>query len=149
MQEKIKDYQQRLEGYADQLQDVRVIGLLTFAIIVLLVSWSGVKAIDTNYRLQKQITSLQQQNDVQELSNNNLKLQNEYYNSQQYLELEARQNFGLAMPGETELLVPTNIALAHTVKLANAEQEQATTTKAKQPGYQRNFQAWMNFFLHR
>ncbi|MGF7229553.1 MAG: septum formation initiator family protein [Candidatus Saccharibacteria bacterium] len=149
MQEKLKIYQEKIEAYADQLHDVRVVGLLTFALMILLISWSGVKAIDTNYRLQKQISQLQQQNDVSELSNNNLTLQNEYFNNNQYLELAARQNFGLAMPGETELLVPTSVAMAHTVDVKNPEDVQTTQTKAKQPAYQRHFQSWMNFFLHR
>lgn len=149
MREKIKQYQQLLEKYTDQLHDVRVLGLLTFGVICLLISWSGVRAIDTNYELQKQISHLEQQNQVGRLANNNLNLQNQYFNTDQYLELAARQNFGLAKGGEKELTVPVGVALAHTVELANSEQIQADSTKAKQPAYQRNFQNWMNFFLHR
>lgn len=149
MQEKIKQYQDKIESYVDQLQDVRVVGLLTFTVMVLLISWSGVKAIDTNYGLQKQISELEQQNQVQQLSNNNLKLQNQYFNTDQYLELAARQNFGLALPGEKELIVPKTVAIAHTANVQNAEEAQAAQTKAKQPAYQRHFQEWMNFFLHR
>lgn len=149
MNEKLKLYQDKIEAYADQLHDVRVLGLLSFALMILLISWSGVKAIDTNYRLQKQISQLEQQNAVAELSNNNLKLQNQYFNTEQYQELAARQNFGLAKPGETELLVSKSVALAHTTDVKNPEDVQTTQTKAKQPAYQRHFQAWMNFFLHR
>ncbi len=149
MQEKLKIYQDKIEAYADQLHDVRVIGLLSFALMILLISWSGVKAIDTNYRLQKQISQLEQQNAVSQLSNNNLKLQNQYFNTDQYLELAARQNFGLARPGETLLTVPTSVALAHVTDVKNPEDVQTTQTKAKQPAYQRHFQSWMNFFLHR
>jgi cell division protein FtsB len=149
MQQKIKQYQEKLEKYTDQLHDIRVVGLLSFALIVLLISWSGVRAIDTNYVLQKQISQLEQQNQVDNLSNNNLRLQNQYFNTNQYLELSARQNFGLALPGEKELLVPTSVALANTTELPDSERVQADTTRAKQPAYQRNFQAWMNFFLHR
>jgi len=149
MHQKIKQYQEKIEQYTGQLQDVRVIGMLSFVAIVLLISWSGVRAIDTNYGLQKQISRLEQQNRVQELSNNNLKLQNQYFTTDQYLELAARQTFGLAKAGEKELIVPASVALAHTVDVTNTEQEQTASTKAKQPAYQRNFQAWMNFFLHR
>jgi len=38
-----------------------------FTVIVLLISWSGVKSIQTNYGLQKQISKLQQENDVAKL----------------------------------------------------------------------------------
>lgn len=149
MQAKIKQYLLQFEKYTDQLYDVRVVGLLIFGVVMLLISWSGANAIDTNYGLQRQIAQLEQQNQVRELANKNLELQNEYFKTDQYLELAARQNFGLAKPGETELLVPPAVALAHTVNVPDLEQQQASATKAKQPRYQRNFQAWMDFFLHR
>jgi cell division protein FtsB len=149
MREKLKLYQQNVMAYGANLRDARTVGLGMFLVIVLLISWSGVKAIDTNYALQKQISEIDQKVQVQKLTNNNLRLQNEYFNTPQYLELAARQNFGLAAPGETELLVPASVALAHTITLPDAEQTQTAKTKAKQPAYQRNFQAWMNFFLHR
>ena len=140
---------EKIYEYILQFRDVRAVGLLFFLIIVLLISWSGVKVIDTNYNLQKQITQYQQQNDLQRLSNTNLKLENQYYQTNQYLDISARQNFGLAAPGETVLNMPSSVALAHTIDVQDSEQTQATKTKAKQPAYQRNFQAWVNFLLHR
>jgi hypothetical protein len=114
-----------------------------------MVSWSGVKAIDANYGLQKQISRLDQENEVQRLSNENLRLQNGYYNTPQYLEIAARQEFGLAAPGETVLQVPRSVALAHTVDLPKLEPQTAAKDESKKPFYQKNFQAWMDFFLHR
>lgn len=149
MHEKLTQYQKKIEEYADQLHDVRVVGLLSFTLMVLFISWGGVRAIDTNYRLQKQISRLEQQSAVEQLENNNMKLQNQYFNTSQYLELTARQNFGLAKPGEKLVTIPTSVALAHTSDVQNTEKVEAIQTKAKQPAYQRNFQAWMNFFLHR
>ncbi len=125
-----------------------MVGLLLFLVIALMVSWSSVKAIDTNYGLQKQISTLQQQNDVGQLTNDTLKLQNDYYNTPQYLELAARQDFGLAAPGETELLVPQSVALAHTVVLPQDVSPSAKTAKPKSV-VQRHFEAWANFFMHR
>src|SRR4051812_21173169 len=104
-------------SYVQRLSDIRFAGQLGFVVIILLVSWSGVKTIQTNYELQKQISTLNQQNSVQKLTNSNQALQNEYYKSKQYLELAARQNFGLAMPGEKEVLVPQTVALSYTVDL--------------------------------
>lgn len=148
MPEKLKPYIHNAVLFVRQLRDVRFAGQVLFVIIVLLISWSGVKAIDTNYGLQKQISALQQQNHVQQLENNNLQLQNEYYNTNQYLELSARQNFGLANPGETELIVPQDVADAYAVQLPTTK---STTDKPsdKLPTYQRNFEDWVNFFLHR
>lgn len=130
-----------------QLQDVRAIGLVIFGAIVLLVTWSGIGAIETNYDLQKQITSLRQQNQLQSLQNNNLQLQNQYYNTNEYLELQDRQIFGKGLPGEKLILVPQNVAMS---ELANIpSQSVLNNTPPPKPAYQNNFEAWVNFFFHR
>ncbi len=133
--------------YVLTLRDVRNVGVLVFTVIVLLISWSGVKSIQTNYGLQKQIAQLTQENQVQNLENADLALQNQYLNTPQYMEITARENLGLGAPGETELLVSNDVAAAYTVK------QPGTTTVAsavpKQPLWQRHFEAWIDFFLHR
>jgi cell division protein FtsB len=135
-------------AYLLSLRDIRNVGLLVFTIIVLLISWSGVKSIQTNYSLQKQIAKLSQENEVRKLQNSNLAYQNQYFGTAQYLEVAARQNLGLAVPGETELLVPKDVALAHTVKQPDTAETEPSQVP-KQPFWQRNFQAWIDFFLHR
>ena len=144
---KIKHYQKITWSVASQLRDLRVVGLLLFLAILLLVSWSGVKAIETNYGLQKQISALKQENGVKRLGNENLKLANDYYKTPQYLEISARQDFGLAASGETVLNVPRAVALSFTVDTPKPATSQAP--KADPPAYQRNFQAWMDFLFHR
>jgi len=141
-----KTYQEKAIAFLRQLNDIRFAGQVVFVVIVLLISWSGIKTIQTNYGLQKQISGLQQQNGLQQLQNNNLALQNQYYKSNQYLELAARQNFGLAVAGEKELIVPASIALSYTTDTPVTSTPAATNTT---PGYQHNFQSWVNFFLHR
>src|SRR5579862_2505537 len=113
LKQKLTRYRQRAMTVIGSLRDARTVGQLLFLVVVLLVSWSGIKAINANYTLEKQIAQLQQQNTIQQLENNNLKLQNNYYNSNQYLELSARQNLGLAIPGETEITVPAQVALSY------------------------------------
>jgi cell division protein FtsB len=140
------EYIDYVTKFIQRLGDIRFAGQVVFVVIVLLISWSGVKTIQANYGLQKQITALNQQNQLQKLQNDNLALKNDYYNSKQYLELAARQNFGLAAPGEKEVIVSKEVALAHTVELPDSDKQTKTAT---QPAYQRNFQAWVNFFLHR
>lgn len=131
-----------------QFQDVRVIGLVAFGILALLVSWSTISAIQTNYELQKQISDLEQENKVTELSNANQKLTNAYYDTNQFLELAARRQFGKAAPGEKLLLVPKDVALSKTTSSDEAATEEQDAP-AHTSGYQQNFQAWMNFFLNR
>ena len=135
----------RAIDYLERLQDVRVVGQIVFVVIVLLISWSGVKSIQTNYALQKQITGLSQQNDLQKLQNNNLHLGNDYYKSNQYLELSARQNFGLAAAGEKEIVVPKAVALSKTTDIPIPSTSQPSPLSR----HRNNYEAWVNFFLHR
>lgn len=140
----IRHYQKQLIDLAGRFRDIRFTGQVVFTGIVLLISWSGVKTIQTNYELQKQISTIKQQNAVRELENKNLELQNQYYNTDEYLELSARRNFGLGKPGEKELLVPQSVAYAYApeVALSKASAEAKSTHTS-------NFQAWVNFFLNR
>ena len=147
MFENIKKYQNH--PYWQQLRDIRFLGFMVFGILVLLASWSGVNVIETNFTLQKQITQLDQQNQVQQLTNSNLKLQNEYYNTDTYLELTARQEFGKGAPGETLLLVPQSVALAHAKQLPDDTSKTSKPNASTQPKYQQNLDAWLNFFFHR
>src|ERR1019366_9772088 len=141
---KIKKFYYRIPWQS--LRDLRSVGLLVFLVIVLLVTWSGIKTVQSNYGFEKQVATLRQQNQIQQLENNNLQLQNEYYTSNQYLELSARQELGLGRPGETELIVPKNVALAHLAPIATPID--TSKLNSKQPWYERNFQAWIDFFLH-
>lgn len=143
----VRSYSKYLQTFAERMRDPKFAGMMLFVVIVLLISWSGVKSIQTNYELQKQIAALQQQNDLQKLRNTNLGLENEYYNTESYQDLQARLNFGLAAPGEKEIVVPKEVALNYTVNLPN--HEATTKPRDKQSNGQRNFEAWVNFFLHR
>jgi cell division protein FtsB len=132
--------------FVERLGDIRFAGQVVFVVIVLLISWSGIKTIQTNYGLQKQISALRQQNDVAKLENTNLALQNQYYKSNQFLELSARQNFGLAANGEKVLIVPKDVALAYTVDT----KESSAPEDSNQPSaLQKHYKSWVDFFLHR
>lgn len=146
MIEKIKNLinQPRLK----QLSDIRSIGLLAFGIVVLLVSWSGVSTIQTNYDLEKQVSRLQQEIQVQQLANDNIKLKNEYYNTNDYLELAARRQFGKAAPGETLVIVPKSVALRY-VTSSSSLTKKLPSKQLQKSFYQQNFQDWVNFFAHR
>lgn len=143
----LQERSEPIRTYVQSLRDVRNAGSLVFLVLVVLVSWSTLQAIQTNYQLQQQVERLAEQNDVDRLKNENAKLKNQYYTTSQYMELTARQNFGLAAPGETELLVPRDVAMAHTVPMP--QMSGAASTENNQSVLQRNFQEWINFFFHR
>ena len=143
---KINNYYHRIPWKS--LKEPKNIGLMIFLVIVLLISWSGVKALQTNYSLQKEISLLNQQNNLQQLQNVNQQLENQYYGTNQYLDITARQEFGLGLPGETELLVPKSVALSHLAPISTPSSLN-TTSSSNKPTYQKNFQAWVDFILHR
>lgn len=133
-----------------QLADARNIALYIFGIIVLAIAWSGARTVQNNYQLQKQITILQQQNEVLHLQNNNSYLQNQFYDTAVYQELSARQNLGLAAPGEKVLLVPKTVAMKY-VDPALADHRDNNTAAAidNRPSYTKNLEAWRDFLLGR
>jgi cell division protein FtsB len=145
MLEKIKHIKKH--PFIQQLRDVRVVGLLVFGVIVLLVSWNGVSTIQTNYELQKQIAQYERENELQRLENNNLRLRNQFYETDQYVELQARRLFGKAAPGETLVLVPEAVALRNSTEIAKPEPEQEPAPQPEKPMYQRNLEAWIDFFF--
>lgn len=130
------------------LRDVRVIGLIGFGIISLLVTWSGVGVLQTNYELQQRIVALEQAIALQELETQNQALRNAYYETDQFLELQARRQFGLAAPGETVLIVPESVALANSFPEAEPPTPASDTDSGRddKPQYQRNIEAWVEFF---
>ena len=133
-----------------ELTDIRNIGLYIFALIVLAVSWSGFKTLQNNYELQKQISVLKQQNTVIHLTNQNTYLQNQYYSTDQYLELAARQNFGLAAPGEKVLLIPNSVAMRYVdPNLVSSDNSSSSSTNTEKSKYAKNLQDWRDFLLGR
>lgn len=131
--------------YIKSLTDIRVLGQTIFVIIVLLTSWSGIKAIQANYELQKKIVRLEQQVEIAELENQNLELSNQYLETDQFLELAVRRQFGKAAPGERIYVVPTEVALKYAPNVPN--QEAAQKKQTAKPVYQQNLEAWVNFFF--
>jgi cell division protein FtsB len=146
MQTKNK-YRQKISEFIDRLSDLRFLGQIGFAIFILMISWSGIQSIQANYNLQKQITELNQQNDLMTMSNENLRLQNDYFKSNQYLELSARRNFGLAAPGEKVIVVPKSVALSAVSDIKI--QDNNATSLAKKTVMQNNAKSWLDFFLNR
>lgn len=149
MIDKAKDYLSEL--VSDQWRDTRLWTFVVFGVVVVLASWSGVRVIETNYELQKKIARLEQQNEVIALQNQNQELKNQYLESDTYLELAARRQFGKGAPGETLVIVPESVALARTTEIPSqkgsgtADQEQGNDDAF----YARNLKAWRDFvFAH-
>ena len=134
---------------AKQIVDVRNLGLYIFGIVVIAIAWSGAKTVQSNYELQKKIARIQQENTVLSLLNQNIGLQNEYYKTNQYLDLSARQNLGLAAPGEKVMVVPQQTALKFVSKDASKTPALSKLAIDNRSGYVKNLEAWRDFLLGR
>lgn len=147
MQAKIQTVKDLVNKY--QLNDVRTIGLIIFCLIVVGVTWSGAKAIQLNFALQKRVSAIEQQNDVLELENQTQKLKNEYFKTDEFKELEARRVLGKALPGERVYIVPEQVASAKLKTSEKVEAQAISEPEVQRSKTQQNFQDWMDFFLGR
>ena len=118
---------------------------------MLAITWSGVKTVQSNYELQKQISVLKQQNELTKLSNQNTALQSQFYETDQYLELAARQNLGLAAPGETVLLIPKTTAMKYVDQSLTPGSDDSgnNSSETSKSRFAQNFQDWRDFLLGR
>ena len=99
--------------------------------------WGTVGAIQQNFLLQQEVDSLDQQIAFQELQNQTLQFENQYYGSKEYLEISARTHLNKANAGEKLLILPTN-----TVSDAPAAESSVTPIEKRT-----NFQQWLYFLF--
>jgi cell division protein FtsB len=137
-----------LEEKMKNFSDVRVIGLLAFGLVVILVSWSIVNVLEVNYELEKQRADLEQKNQIEKLQNENLNLQNVYFQSDEYLELSARRQLNKAAPGEKLYLIPRSVAMANTVGLPKSQRQLEQEKEQKKSKFSQNLEAWKKFLFH-
>ena len=71
-------------------------------------AWGTIDAIQSNFALQQQVDTLVQQNSYYSLQNQTLQYQQNYYKTDEYLELSARTWLNKASAGEKELILPPN-----------------------------------------
>lgn len=140
MLEKIKKHQNKLKIF----QDVRALGLMVFGILMILLTWSGVKVAQTNYELAKKMSVERQKVQIAQLQNQNLKLKNQYYESDQFLELASRRQFGKALPGEKLYIVTDEVALKYT-KEQPSEATEAKKSEKPKPRFITNINKWVEF----
>jgi len=131
----IKPLVKRLRAFATLNNAVLIVAILIASTWV----WSTVEAIQHNFKLQQQVDALSQQIAIDELQNKTLQLQRSYYNSDQYLELSARERLGLANPGEKVVVLPAN-----TIKPLGPVTAAETNSDASDRS---NFAQWMYFLF--
>ena len=100
--------------------------------------------MQTNFAAQKSVDDQQRELDLMQLEVDTLQYQQNYYKSDEYKDLAARTNLGLASPGEKVLLLPKNSEAIVASDAADTKKE--TTTKSTSQAAS-NLEQWVNFLL--
>jgi cell division protein FtsB len=113
--------------------------IVLLAALVICAWWAvgTVQSMEQNYNLQRQIDEGRLKNEVQLLANESLRLEQAYYQTDEYLELMARDKLGRALPGERLVNLPRT-----------DYQQTVNTGVAVQPDSgASNFEKWIDFLF--
>ncbi|MCL2173790.1 hypothetical protein FWH58_00595 [Candidatus Saccharibacteria bacterium] len=111
--------------------------LLIALMLALSWAWSTINVLAKNYDLERQVEQARLDTDIMKLQNENLRLEQAYYQTPEYLELSARTLLNKAQPGE------------HLVILPRVENATSTTATAVTVVEKSNFEQWMDFLFGR
>ena len=104
-------------------------------------AWGSLQVMQRNYALQREVDYKKRQLQLAKLQKENLRLQNKFYQTDEYKELALRDSLGLVMPGEKLLILPENSAEA---KAADKAATQTTDTTVQETS---NLEQWLNFLF--
>ncbi|MCL1876603.1 septum formation initiator family protein [Candidatus Saccharibacteria bacterium] len=110
--------------------------LIVVTIFVLSWVWSTISALNKNYGLEKRINETRAETEVMKLQNEKLKLEQAYYKTDEYLELQARKLLNKSFDGEHLVILPKTAATEHSNN-QNSDEEVDKT----------NFEKWMDFLF--
>lgn len=114
-------------------------GAVALALLIALSwSWGTVTTLQRNFALQQQVDTLDQEVELSSLQNENLKFQQNYLHSNEYLELSARELLGKSAPGEKVVILPDSSDVKDLAGQAKAPAAVERPT---------NFSQWMQFFF--
>jgi hypothetical protein len=103
--------------------------------------WGSLGMMQRNFTLQKELDDKSRQLIVAQLGTDNAKLEQRYYQTDEYKELAVRQQLGLVTPGESVLILPPNTAVA------KAADETTSTNATVKTVPISNFSQWTNFLF--
>lgn len=114
--------------------DGRGVVLIVVIAVVLFLAMT-IQVLNDNYALQRQIDNAKLDNQVAEIENQNLKLEQVYYQTDEYKELSARALLGKALPGE------------HLVLLPKVEAEKDDVSDGQETVTKSNLDQWLDFLF--
>lgn len=117
--------------------------ILTISIVICLCcTWGAISAMSRNWNLAEQVANKKREEALLALEVETLELENEYYRSDEYLELAARKYRNKKLPDETIIYLPANSeqAIHKYDEEAAIEVEDTSTPRS-------NFDQWMSFLF--
>jgi cell division protein FtsB len=111
------------------------------AALVLAGSWAigSIGTLNHNYDLQRQVDQARLDNQLIELQNQNLRLEQAYFQTNEFLDLQARALLGKANPGEHLVLLP---------RIASSPEQNNNSTPTETPT-KSNLNQWTDFLFGR
>lgn len=103
-------------------------------------TWGAISSMTRNWELEQRVVSRRKELALLRLEVENLELENQYYKSEEYQELAAREKQNKKFPGETMIYLPPNSESAkNKYKTATPVAEDTATPS--------NFEQWMSFLF--
>ena len=104
-------------------------------------AWGAIFTMETNFTAQKAVEDLKREQQVTQLEVDMLKFKQNYYKTDEYKDLAARESLGLASPGEKVLMLPPN---SDAVKRLDDREAGQTTSMVATTASMSNFEQWMS-----
>ena len=108
--------------------------------------WGSISVMQTNFSAQKMVDEQKRQLELTQLQVDTLKYEQNYYNSDEYKDLAAREDLGLVSSGEKVLILPPNTAAVKQQDTLDAKRE-TSSVQTNEPTS--NFEQWVQFFSGR
>lgn len=136
---KLKQKLRRLKYRMSRGLTVDRVLVLIFVGCCLAWTYGAIMSLSRNWQLEQRLISKRREVKVLELEVDNLKLENQYYASEEYQELAARDKENKLLPGETLVYLPKNSEEAKEKSAASR-----TTISYSEPS---NFRQWLSFLF--
>lgn len=138
--ERIKTYFRRLRLRVKHWLSQNRMGFLIAVVVCLVWTWGAISAMSRNWELEQRIVSKKRELAILQLEIETIELENQYYASEEYQELAAREKRNKIAEGETMIYLPENTDYAKHKNNIIEEPEEEPEEKS-------NFEQWISFIF--
>ncbi|MBQ3305932.1 hypothetical protein IJH02_00640 [Candidatus Saccharibacteria bacterium] len=141
---KLKQKARRLKYKLTHGLSVNRVLVLLFIACCLAWTYGAIVSLSRNWQLEQRIINKRREVKLLELEVDTLELENQYYASEEYQELAAREKENKLLPGESLVYLPKNSEAAKNKHKEIDETAAVAVAEVKQPS---NFRQWLSFLL--